>query len=320
MIIKTITIFISLCCTGFAQLSEDAKIKDALIAGIPEAKFDLCVVNELGKPIQGAKVYIRFVENKFIIDLKPAKDKPFEDLTNSYGLVSAQGRTNRSIVGLITRSGYYSGSLQIPAFQSHENGKWQPWNTTYKAVLRKIINPIPMYAKSVDLRLPELGKPIGYDLESGDWTAPFGKGKKADIIFTKIVDKRSESDYNQTLVASFPNKGDGIQTFEMQKSFLASPYEAPLENYQPTWEQVKTIRPDVAPKWNYDDKRNYFIRVRTVLDERGQVVSAHYGKIYGDFMMFTHYLNPIPNDRNMEFDVNHNLIPNLTSLQEVTSP
>ena len=53
---------------------------------------------------------------------------------------------------------------------------------------------------------------------------------------------------------------------------------------------------------------NYYIRVRTVLDDDGNIVRAHYGKIYGDFMKWTHYLNPTPNDRNVEFDVKKNLI------------
>ena len=55
-------------------------------------------------------------------------------------------------------------------------------------------------------------------------------------------------------------------------------------------------------------KPNYFFRVRTVLDEHGNVKSALYGKIYGDFMQFTYYLNPTPNDHNIEFDPPRNLL------------
>jgi hypothetical protein len=59
---------------------------------------------------------------------------------------------------------------------------------------------------------------------------------------------------------------------------------------------------------NYDDKTNYFFRVRTVMDEKGDVKSAFYGKIYGDFLQFTYYLNPTPNSLNMEFDTHQNLL------------
>jgi len=58
--------------------------------------------------------------------------------------------------------------------------------------------------------------------------------------------------------------------------------------------------------------------VRTVLDEKGNILSALYGKIHGDItvsgtlretskIIFTYYLNPTPNDRNIEFDPNKNL-------------
>jgi len=52
---------------------------------------------------------------------------------------------------------------------------------------------------------------------------------------------------------------------------------------------------------NYDpQKHGYFLRVRTVTDQQGKISSANYSKIYGDFMNFTYYLNPTPNDRNIK--------------------
>ncbi len=56
------------------------------------------------------------------------------------------------------------------------------------------------------------------------------------------------------------------------------------------------------------------------MDERGNIVSAHYGKIYGDFMQFSYYLNPTPNDRNVEFDPKQNLLKNLKSDEGVSAP
>ena len=65
---------------------------------------------------------------------------------------------------------------------------------------------------------------------------------------------------------------------------------------------------------------NYYFRVRTVLDGNGNVKSALYGKIYGDFMQFNYYLNPTPNDRNVEFDPKKNLMENLGPLESVSEP
>jgi hypothetical protein len=60
--------------------------------------------------------------------------------------------------------------------------------------------------------------------------------------------------------------------------------------------------------------------VRAVLDGCGNVKSALYGKIYGDFMQFSYYLNPAPNDRNIEFDPKQNLLGGLQSFEQVTTP
>jgi hypothetical protein len=69
-----------------------------------------------------------------------------------------------------------------------------------------------------------------------------------------------------------------------------------------------------------DAHHNYYIRVRTKVDDRGNIVSAHYGKIYGDFMQFKYYLNPTINDRNVEFDPKQNLMKNLKPLEGVDAP
>ena len=63
-------------------------------------------------------------------------------------------------------------------------------------------------------------------------------------------------------------------------------------------------------------------RIRTTRDENGNVTSSYYGKIYGDIILkqgygyvvggteFLYYLNPTPNDRNLEWDMKHNLCIN----------
>jgi hypothetical protein len=59
-----------------------------------------------------------------------------------------------------------------------------------------------------------------------------------------------------------------------------------------------------------------------VLDSNGNAKSALYGKIYGDTMMmnFHYYLNPTPNDRNVEFDPKQNLLKNLKPDEGVSAP
>ena len=86
------------------------------------------------------------------------------------------------------------------------------------------------------------------------------------------------------------------------------------------WIQWRMRRPGQPVDTNRDENRNYFFRVRTVLDEEGNVKSALYGKIYGDFMQFRYYLNPTLNDRNVEFDPEHNLLEGLKSTEKVMEP
>jgi hypothetical protein len=194
------------------------------------------------------------------------------------------------------------------------------WNPSIRLVLKKIGMPTPMYAQHVDSQPPVNNKPVGYDLAVGDWIAPHGKGQTSDIIFLRQFSKRSRFDYDSTLTVSFPNAGDGIQQFAVEPdegvSDLCSPRQAPSGGYMAKVERVNISHPPETVKWDYDPNRKYFFRVRTVLDEKGNVKSALYGKIYGDFMHFTYYLNPTPNDRNIEFDPKQNLLPN----QHVTAP
>jgi hypothetical protein len=106
------------------------------------------------------------------------------------------------------------------------------------------------------------------------------------------------------------------------------PRQAPEHGYAP--ELVKTKARPAAGKpieATTREDQNYFIRVRTIFDEKKQVKSAHYGKIDGDFqfwtnqkMRFTYYLNPEANDRNMEFDVRRNLFGQLPELQRPSVP
>jgi len=171
--------------------------------------------------------------------------------------------------------------------------------------------------------MPAFDTPVGFDLTAGDWVAPHGKGASADIFLNAHLEKRADYDSDYKLTVSFPNAGDGIQEFRVgpeDGSALRSSQEAPADGYQPQWIQTRTVRPGQGYSGNRDRNRNYYFRVRTVLDEQGNVKSALYGKIYGDFMQFRYYLNPTPNDRNVEFDPKRNLMQRLNSFEQVSAP
>jgi hypothetical protein len=127
--------------------------------------------------------------------------------------------------------------------------------------------------------------------------------------------------FDATLTLSFSNEDDGIQsvlTDPNNGSELRLPRYSPADGYQP--QLVKRTYLESADKSIVSGTRedqNYFFRVRTV-KQNGKIVSALYGKILDDvsmdvinsptaIVMFTYYLNPAPNSRNMEFDPAKNL-------------
>jgi hypothetical protein len=121
--------------------------------------------------------------------------------------------------------------------------------------------------------------------------------------------------WDAVMEVSFSVKEEGIyETSQFLKySQLKMPHSAPTEGYVPTWRyegrsyKAKAYREDVG----------YFLRTRVRLDRDGNIASANYAKIMGDFLVatkggqvaFTYYFNPLPNDRNLEFDPKKNLFP-----------
>jgi len=267
--------------------------------------------------------------------------------TNSFGVTDGKGNvtlsvlTQNGVMGYGTKygsTGYY-GTHDDYQFKNTNGGKWQPWNPTLNVVVKPILNPIPMYAQEVCLpngyymTIPATNTPVGFDLEAGDWVAPYGKGSVSDFIFTMQIKTpygRMTQPYDVIWTLSFSNKGDGVQSVLVPKnvgSAFRLPRLAPETGYQPTLVQEISYDGKQWKKGAVGEDQNYFFRVRTVQDDQGNIKSALYGKIAGPIecaqigrILFTYYLNPTPNDQNMEFDPKKNLFKNLSDLQQVNAP
>jgi len=213
-------------------------------------------------------------------------------------------------------------------FKEAVSGRWQPWNPTVEVEMKRIVNPIPLYAKIIKLqkskRIPEFGKPIGFDLMKADWVKPYGNGEESDFIFTINVklggmtrEKFGYRIHDSSFHVGFSNDGDGIQSVYAEPnkgSVLRLPRLAPEQGYETCLTRKSYSHKDGFFNEKRDDQ-NYFFRVRTKKDEEGNIVSALYGKIHGELdwdwmggVRFTYYLNPTPNDRNLEFDGKNNLL------------
>ena len=289
-----------------------------------EAKVTIKVLDEEGNSVENASVGIGFFgskgENR---DGKSDKD----------GFFTAQSPAQDGEFAFsVKKDGYYdtNGREMIKNSQDkieQKDGKWQPWNAIYEVVIKKKINPVPMYAKWVEVEIPELNKEIGYDFIVGAWVQPYGKGKISDVLFESIRDDREGwKNFDCSVKMRFPNNGDGIQSYIIDNykinmgSKLRMRHNAPENNYLREMSFSFGRTPQKGP-YGYKSKsgQNYFFRIRTEFDENGNVIKSMYGKIHDDIIInfggqrktlglnFIYYINP-DNTRNIEFDPKKNLL------------
>lgn len=210
-------------------------------------------------------------------------------------------------------------------------------------VMRKKIEPTPLHVKKVSFSFPARGVWLGYDLEIGDWLPPYGKGQRGDLKFRslshQLVDLDKRPDVTNMgirqgnvgiLEVDFGNDGGSVFVDEnngyLKESLMKLPHLAPLEGYGQSIFKKEVVF-DTRENSNLNCGRFFRIRV----EKQGeQVVKANYGKLIGDLvynareyerrngpderkmvygnLQMTFYFNPTPNDRNLEFDPDKNLI------------
>ena len=234
------------------------------------------------------------------------------------------------------------GSVKIPCNQSSKSilGGLFAVKPVVTMQVDKVRSPIPLKVKVAELPFGKTFKakplplcaPISYDLMIGDWLPPYGEGRVSDIDFIMNRTSLGQEPYE------YPS---GIKTNEFYRYDVKAKFVG-LKNG--VIEKITTNKPGVklriAPddgytfeyvcwrgrisrteyKNNYDPNRCFYFRIRTETNENGKVQKAYYGKIYGDFKLcqtdegitdiaFLYYLNPTPNDRNLEWDMKNNLCP-----------
>lgn len=138
--------------------------------------------------------------------------------------------------------------------------------------------------------------------------------------------KLSAGHWRGTITVTFPNPKEGIR--EVKDEFkhyseLTMPHLAPENGYLT---ELKREEDNSSPR-KTSDRVGYFLRTRVKLDEKGEIVSAHYAKLVTDFdfdprgrITFSYLFNPTSNDRNLEFDPKKNLFKNLEIGEEIQKP
>jgi hypothetical protein len=314
--IGTVVLLSSCLCVMNAR-SQSAEVDKARQYGA-QGQVTLRVIDSTAKPVELANVSAGFYNPH-------ERGQVAEGKTDTNGCFVATGRPVDDMRYTIMKDSYYKTegtyAFHRPgADSSVKDGRWQPWNLTNTVVLKERRNPVPMCAKSVDESVPIRDAPVGFDLEKGDWVAPHGKGTKTDLVFTYQAQIKDYWTGKKELVITCTNRLDGF--YRAQKdmwSDLQSTYEAVPDDYQASVRLVLDATKQKVLESQGIGRSEYLVcRVRTVLDDKGNIVSAHYGKIYGpieygagknlDRLRFVYYLNPTANDRNLEFDPSWNLL------------
>ena len=170
---------------------------------------------------------------------------------------------------------------------------------------------------------------LSYDFLKGAWLPPHGDGETCDIQFIfseNVLGWKEDRGYDGTFVMklyrttaaiSMPGEGNGLVEVLSRENAGIKLRTAPAGDYENTltcWRGW--FGGGDGRKTDRDKNRCYAFRIRTEYDDNGNIKSAYYGKIYDDFDLinfegvgFLYYLNPTPNDRNLEWDRKNNLCP-----------
>ncbi|MBQ3343109.1 MAG: hypothetical protein IJG84_14510 [Kiritimatiellae bacterium] len=183
---------------------------------------------------------------------------------------------------------------------------------------------------------------LRYDFLAGDWLPPVGKGIVADMTVRakmatswhvrkwQVIDGseriRKRQFYEIMTEFEFDGEGNGVVRKIAPSNAGVFIRTAGVDGYAKSFRKSagrrkKIVGPNVYGE-NYSDVNAdacHVFRIRSKFDEQGNLKEAYYGKVYGDFQLrgtwkdgcdgvsFLYYLNPTPNDRNLEWDTKNNL-------------
>jgi len=302
-----------------------------------DVELNVSVIDREGQPVPGAEVGAYFTH--FYGVNQGAKGESKTVITDETGTANLRSKTTGFVGGKVQKQGFYDSFYEEVNF-AKMNHQGEELKAARQVILKEVRKPIPMIARKLEsVEIPVMNEPCGYDFEIGDWVAPHGAGNTTDIIFNLTGTYPSPNQFDAVLEVTFPNEGDGLVPFDGKfkvGSRLRSDYLAPENGYLPKLALGKKAEPgQTNAEWQIESQpgENYYFRVRTVLDAKGKVVRANYGKIYGKIeygryfraekpyiTAEAYYFNPQVNDRNVEFDPDNNLAEIEESFMQVSNP
>ena len=276
------------------------------------AKECLHVVDQDGLPVAAANVWGGLQTGDGYTDFIPIRGT-----TNTNGDFVIQGKCTNRIRCDITKDGYYDSEFLSENYgyrHSLRDGKWQPYGSVRTVVMKKIMNPCKLHAFPLSIggyQIPKFDEWLGFDFERTEWTPPYGNGRFADVLLRFSAMRKGLHEYRYVMDVSFTNNpcAGGYQKEVDKSSELGTTYIADSNAvYRTAFSYVKEQSPGAKRRWNVLDSDSYIVfRTRTRVDEHGNLVGAHYGKILGPWFSGKEYMtmsdgcfNPVENDVNIE--------------------
>ncbi len=301
-------VVVGLCMATQAKMSSE--LREAVRDGA-WGRYVYRVVDDEGVPVSGATAHVWFRSYG-----RPQDKADWTIETDTNGMFIAEHRFNEKFSVGIDKEGYYHTHDEINYFKMEAppiaDGKWQPFGEMRTAVLKKIVNPIPIGELGrCSIPIPVYDEWVGFDFERRMWIPPFGNGRFSDVLLKfgrRIVDK--QTDFKMTMEVSFTNNPYAgcyqlqYDKFSERKNVCHAEESAV---YRSEVSYVHERHPGTPRNDNRVNSDSYLVfRTRTRVDEDGKLVSAHYGIIGGGWSFFGTMLsggylfNPTPNDTNLE--------------------
>ena len=329
-------------------------LSSVIIGFADNARFHVQVLDSVtSEPVPNISVRGTFT-SKFPRWKNATEYSGFSAVTGSDGKLFFSGKTNCGRAGFRTeKNSHYYG---MPWFRVPFENKgtlpfswWQPDNLVVTIKLQRVEHPISLFVKNFFkdgndyVNVDCFGKGNGkmqLDLIKGDWLPPLGNGEFSDVVFSRLEREDlgmgttfrgsiTAPAYKDSMSIRFTGEDNGLVEVPSKKTAGIKIRTAPEIGYTPDYLVTKGRDKNVKYFSSSNPDRNFAFRIRTKRDKDGRIISAYYGKIYGDIEIkkfsfglevpvaapsFMYYLNPTPLDRNLEWDVKTNLCPNPGSL------
>ena len=243
------------------------------------------VIDQIGQPIEGAKVHYSAADQYF------GGSSKYEGVSDRRGLFSISGIKGAGLYVSVSKDGYQGTKRSGDSFgYGVPSGRPAPSQGEPAIfVLRKTANAEPLILTDKDVVVPPDGRPVSVSLHGGNHVDTNNPDLEVQLwADTENKNDRGQFDWRFRLTVP----GGGL----LERNDLDFAFEAPTEGYQQTKELQMS---QSGANWKPTFDQNYFAKLGDGSYARIRFRVTTAGE---HFVSITSYLNPAPGHRNLEFD------------------